>query len=391
MARNAGLLLPLAVLPGCKTEPTEVMVEIYSDYGVPAEIDKVAVHVEGVTGVQDVAFALSSQTVPPAGQVALPVRLALVPEGARDLRFDVKATALLGDTPVVSQEADLRFVPRQVRRLLLFLGRSCKGVTCDSLRTCSTGKCVPKEVDPHDLPRFDPSDPPPAADAFTPPPPDAAGEPDASPDLAPEAPACTPIFSDDFESGNLMKWEPYGAMMPAVSSVAPLDGMYSMVTTYGSLNAVAKTIGMPAKVRAQFKVDASGALTSGKVGPVFGFRGKGSLAIAWVYLFHESSAPPSGPVQTIIRATVHDTGTSMPASPTAGTVIPDPSIIRLEWKAQDDAGPGTFVVYANDTMVWTSPPLANATDRVEKILAGSFTTDGSGPVKLDSIKIDDCF
>ncbi len=178
----------VALLGACQSQDsTKLVVTVWSDLAIPTEIDGIHLDIKGSGGTHPFDFKLVTKT-------QLPVQLALVPLGAKDEAFDVRATAELGATPVVWQDAYTAFLPSQARELTLFLGRACIGVTtCGSGLTCSNGACTqPIQVDPKSLPTYVPNRPPTPPDA-------AAAAPDGS--AEPMDALVTEATSPGFDAG----------------------------------------------------------------------------------------------------------------------------------------------------------------------------------------------
>jgi len=146
-ARVALLLAPLAA-GACGVEPTEVLVVVDGDLGVPGDIDGCDVTITGPDGQSGtVSYALGDDVA------ALPFRIGLLPKKHDDEAFTVEVAAFAGDAAVVAQAASTAFTPHETRVLLLRLDRACAGVTCDDpATTCADGACVPIARDPRALP-----------------------------------------------------------------------------------------------------------------------------------------------------------------------------------------------------------------------------------------------
>jgi len=134
--------LALVVLgAGCRPAGTGtgLVVTVWSDLAVPAEIDAVKVTVAG--SELSFPFALGGG----AGQQSFPLRAAVVPGGARDRQFEVVAVGLRAGSPVVSQAALVSFVTGTKQELVLYLGRHCvTAPMCAADSTCQDGGCVGK-------------------------------------------------------------------------------------------------------------------------------------------------------------------------------------------------------------------------------------------------------
>lgn len=124
--------MALAAVLGCKAtdDGTTLVVDVWSDLGAPAEIDEVVVS----GGELRFPFRLGSG----AGRSAIPVRVALVPDGERDRQFEVEAAGLLDGKQIVSQTAMVSFVPGTAQHLDLARPDG-PGATADAARTDGRG------------------------------------------------------------------------------------------------------------------------------------------------------------------------------------------------------------------------------------------------------------
>jgi hypothetical protein len=167
--RQVGLAILLALaLAACSKskDTTELVVTVWSDLAVPAEMDAVRIRVMGEEQTIDHPFRLSADQRP--GTYQIPIQLALVPAADKDLSISIAAIGSYQDTDIVSQEAMLSFIPDQARELVLYLARSCKNVSCAAYReyTCENGACTrPVLVDTTTLPAYAPGQAAPAHDA----------------------------------------------------------------------------------------------------------------------------------------------------------------------------------------------------------------------------------
>jgi hypothetical protein len=140
----------------CKTKDnTELVVTVWSDLAVPTEMDALRIRVAGKEQTLDHPFQLTSNSEP--GKYQIPVQLALVPAGVKDLSITVTAVGSYFGTDMVSQQARLPFIPGQGRELVLYLARSCKNIFCNDHPgyTCENGACgKPVAVDTTQLPPY---------------------------------------------------------------------------------------------------------------------------------------------------------------------------------------------------------------------------------------------
>jgi hypothetical protein len=160
------ILLALSVLGACQSQDsTKLVITVFSDLAVPAEMDGLHIDVRGQGATHPFDFKLVAKG--DVGKTQLPIRLALVPLAAKDEALDIHATAMFGTAQIVWQDAHTAFLPGQARELTLVLGRACIGVTtCGSSLTCANGTCTqPIAVDPKSLPTYVPSRAPTSPDA----------------------------------------------------------------------------------------------------------------------------------------------------------------------------------------------------------------------------------
>jgi formylglycine-generating enzyme required for sulfatase activity len=151
----AVLALVGALAPACKDKDnTRIVVAVWSDLAVPAKLDTIRIDVTGSTGTAPKTFPLTAGSE--AGKTKLPVTLDLVPLGAKDATFTVKATGLHGQTEVVAQAARISFVAGQTLLLKLFLARDCQAATCPADYTCAAGACN-QPIAITNLPPYSPS------------------------------------------------------------------------------------------------------------------------------------------------------------------------------------------------------------------------------------------
>jgi hypothetical protein len=173
----SSILLALA-LGGCSTskDSSELVVTVWSDLAVPAEMDALRIQVTGTAQNIDRLFPLAADKR--SGTYQIPVQLVLTQAGKGDLAIRVTATGSYQGIDIVSQEAVLSFLPDPARELVLDLTQSCKDVSCAAYPgyTCENGACArPVVVDPTTLPTYVPGQASPSPDAgFTSQPSDAA-------------------------------------------------------------------------------------------------------------------------------------------------------------------------------------------------------------------------
>ncbi|MCC7540653.1 MAG: hypothetical protein IT379_30840 [Deltaproteobacteria bacterium] len=141
--------LACVVLTACEDDLTEILVVIETDLAAPAEIDTVVVRAIGPSGdARDATASLASGS-------ALPITVALVPGGDALGPVEITAEARRGGTVVITRRARTRFLEGEVLVLELPLERACQSHACTGDDTCSAGACVPVEVAPESLSRWD--------------------------------------------------------------------------------------------------------------------------------------------------------------------------------------------------------------------------------------------
>lgn len=128
-------LLGLMGLAACRNQDdTMIVVEVTSDMAAPILLDAVRIDVIGPTANSSKLYELSLFE-------NLPVRLALVPDSAKDASLTVKAVGLLQHVEIVSSAVRVAFVPGESKLLRLFLSGHCMNVACGPSETCRAGAC----------------------------------------------------------------------------------------------------------------------------------------------------------------------------------------------------------------------------------------------------------
>ena len=155
MRRTAVLLALVSTLASaCKgADNTKIVVAVWSDLAVQADLDSVRIDVAG-TGSKTLPITAAS----PSGQATLVAKLELVPLGAKNETFTVTATGLRSGNEVVAQTASVSFVPGQSLLLKLFLAGNCKPMKCSGNYTCAAGACDRPIAVPN-LPPYNPGVP----------------------------------------------------------------------------------------------------------------------------------------------------------------------------------------------------------------------------------------
>jgi hypothetical protein len=104
---------------GPKNNGTLMVVRVDTELAVPSQLDAITVDLDPERGDSTTdLFSFREGGAPP-------VMLGFRPDGPPDFGVDVVVTGLLGDSPVVTQAASVRFVPGQAREFSLLLSRDC--------------------------------------------------------------------------------------------------------------------------------------------------------------------------------------------------------------------------------------------------------------------------
>ncbi len=132
----AGLLGLFALLAGCSSTPTEIVVLVDTNLEVPAELDRVVLTVTSPTGETVMADASLAMT-------QLPISQSHVRGGGAVGPYRFEATGFLSTSSVVSLARDANFVDGERRTLRLNLDQSCASMVCaEEGTTCVQGACV---------------------------------------------------------------------------------------------------------------------------------------------------------------------------------------------------------------------------------------------------------
>jgi hypothetical protein len=164
-ARRAWLLGSVLAFAACTSDQTkprgELMLAITTDLSIPHELNQVGVQVFDQNGQ-----ILRSQDLDilPAGDVAMPGTLALVPpnSGGQTVRIRVAAKQTAGDksTERIVREAIVKVPTDRIALLRMPLHWLCDvdaSPACDLGDTCKGGLCVQADQDLNDLPDFTPA------------------------------------------------------------------------------------------------------------------------------------------------------------------------------------------------------------------------------------------
>jgi hypothetical protein len=157
-ARGLCLLAALSVA-GCKTDPTQLVVVVDTDYVVPTELGAVRVTIDDANGgqeaIQEFDLVAADQPTSTNG-VHMPFSFGLVPlngDASRLITIQVDGLKHPGDTsPLVTRSAFTGFVKHEMKRLDMFLAKSCAGKICPSGQTCVDGACQVSNLPPDQLP-----------------------------------------------------------------------------------------------------------------------------------------------------------------------------------------------------------------------------------------------
>ena len=130
--------------PAC-AQPTEIVLAIDTDLGVPAEMNEIQISVSGPS--QSAGPFLVDLTAP--NRPSFPLTLGLTPGGALS-PVSIAASAIFvdpvgiqPDALVVTREIQTAFVDRSSRLLPILLTLSCRDIVCPTDQTCDQGMCIP--------------------------------------------------------------------------------------------------------------------------------------------------------------------------------------------------------------------------------------------------------
>jgi len=141
-AVSRAVLLAVIGLTGCGG-PTGLILEVRSDFAVPAELDRLAIRIWSGTDHIDVIKNLGNQ--PDA--VSFPVRLGLQPGRERRGKISVEVVGRRAGADVIRRDARVAFVPDELMLLVLELGRRCQHAVCPDGATCDpSAGCVPTDA-----------------------------------------------------------------------------------------------------------------------------------------------------------------------------------------------------------------------------------------------------
>jgi hypothetical protein len=154
----------LLAAPGCKSDPTELVVVVDTDYAVPSEMNRVRATISDSAGSQisQRDFELVAPAAPTSpGVVDVPFSFGVVPsdgDATRRIVIDLDGLATQGAQTIVSRRASTGFVKNQIRSLSMFLARSCAigAMSCTQDQTCTENGCAASDVPPESLPSVSP-------------------------------------------------------------------------------------------------------------------------------------------------------------------------------------------------------------------------------------------
>ena len=169
-----------AVVCACTADRTEIVVAVYSNLAVPAELDALRIDVVG----PESTTPQTSMALLGAGQPSLPRTLGLVHEDGPLGPFTIRVAGRRGGLDVVERRARVSFIEGRTLLLRVDLDRRCLGTACDPNRTCIEGSCDTIDVSAESLPEWTGSLPGPGPGT------DAGVRPDSGP---PDAGGCTPV------------------------------------------------------------------------------------------------------------------------------------------------------------------------------------------------------
>ena len=160
---GATLVLATTLSLGCATssEPaTALVLAVDTDLAASSRADRLVVQwtvddapIRPV--VREATAELGGELGLPAHVVLLPVREPLDDPTVSLDTGPITVSAFVDRELVVSQHLLTRFVPGSVKRLDVFLGAACVGVTCNDATTCRESRCGSRTIDATGLPDWD--------------------------------------------------------------------------------------------------------------------------------------------------------------------------------------------------------------------------------------------
>lgn len=128
----------------CSDPATVITLEVTTDFDVPSSLDTIRLQVTGnEQRMQD--FVLGAGRGVHQATDDEPLQVALVPQGAKDQAFTVRAIGLVNGVEKVHQEAKVSFLRGERHTLRLRLRTNCEGISCTARpnQTCDDSQCVP--------------------------------------------------------------------------------------------------------------------------------------------------------------------------------------------------------------------------------------------------------
>ncbi|MFO0560574.1 MAG: hypothetical protein U0269_21340 [Polyangiales bacterium] len=161
-ARTVALALFAATASACRSERTQIVVVVDTDYAVPASMESVRVSIgdpASPSRVERISLkglsAGGCRDAPRSGSYCVPLSFLLVPgESARAnqaVQVTIEGVSASGggaERTLVRRAARLPFASGQTLRLPMFLSRACEGVVCPTDFTCDLAQCVPMDRPP---------------------------------------------------------------------------------------------------------------------------------------------------------------------------------------------------------------------------------------------------
>ena len=145
MKRALAVALVGAAWGGCTGEdPTELVVVVYSNIDIPAEMDGLSIRAVRGDDTQEVTATLGAPS-------DLPKWLVLAHEGGQLGPIEVTVEGTFGGSVVITQRARTSFIEGERLVLTMRLLRECGGIDCGADMTCSVGGCRSIDVDPATL------------------------------------------------------------------------------------------------------------------------------------------------------------------------------------------------------------------------------------------------
>jgi len=152
----AGLLLLGTLGSGACFKPTELMLQVDSDFVVPDEMDGVRVRIFASKGAQLVQeYTVRDPNAdppedPPKNLTTLPILMGITPRDGNEV-FDVQVSATKDRMSILQQTWRTKFKSHTPLLLPAYLSADCLGVECGNGETCLQGGCVNNTLEPSQL------------------------------------------------------------------------------------------------------------------------------------------------------------------------------------------------------------------------------------------------